>query len=369
MPITRGPAPFYPLILPADHELVLSTSMLDWTPLAPAAAGGPQRVSLDLFKAVRAFLGRCSLSKEQADQNVFSQTPFLRFDLTNAAWDRILDEYVDSELPQLLQDAGVRSLGGFDETVNKLTPANPDNFIISNPDLLLRDAFDTAAIPARPARARQAAVPAVDAVAGPPELAFLNLCTLPLLEDRGSAILPLLPLARLAGMVGPFSTAEKRTEVVSTIQLTGALLRQQLGTRFGCAADGAMAVNLKDFLLDTYLPGVFSAHRASEEELRREARDACTYRRSAQGRADVEISRISYLRFRCDPSSLYHIPPTLWSLLVSCHARYGGRVRGHDPPLLFRSVRSCVHTPPRQLLSNGAESHTPSAPLSQGLYM
>lgn len=297
MPVTRGPGPQFQLILPADHELVVSTSMLDWTPLA-AVQGGQPRAGLDAFKAMRAFLGRCTLSKQQADQIIFQQTSLLRFDLNDQAWDRILTEYVDSELPQLLQDSGIRSLGGFDDTLCKLTLANPDQLIISSPDLLLRDPFDTAGVPARPAHGRHAAVPAIDAVAGPPELAFLNLCTLTLLEDGGSATHPLLPLARLSGMLGPFSTCAKRRDAVSTIQLTGALIRQQLTSRFGCAADGAMAVNLKDFILDTYLPGVFAAHRASEDELRREARDACTYRRSAQGRTDVEISRIPYLRFR-----------------------------------------------------------------------
>lgn len=297
MPITRGLGPHFQIILPADHEMVVATTMLDWTALAPVQGGQP-RVGLDAFKAMRAFIGRCNLSKQPADQTTFQQTSFLRFDLSDQAWDRIITEYVDSELPQLLQDAGIRSLGGFDEVVNKLTLANPDNLIIHATDLLLRDAFDTAAVPARPARGRQAAVPAVNAVAGPPEIAYLNLCTLPLLENDSSVTHPLLPLARLAGMLGPFSTDAKRRDPVSTIQLTGALIRQQLTNRFGCAADGAMAVNLKDFIMDTYLPGIFSAHRASEDELRREARDACTYRRSAQGRADVEISRISYLRFR-----------------------------------------------------------------------
>lgn len=297
MPITRGPAPLFQLILPVDHELVVATSMLDWTAAAPAA-DGTQQVGLDTFKAVRAFLSRCQLSKQPVDQAVFQQTPFLRFDLSDAAWDRILGEFVDSELPQLLEDAGVRSLGGFDETIGKLVPVNPDRLTITGPDLLLRDPFDVAAVPARPARGRQAAVAAVAAAPGPPELSFLNLCTVHLLEDKSSAIFPLLPLSRLAGMLGPYATHDKRTDAISTIQLTGALLRQQLNTRFGCAADGAMAVNLKDFILDTYLPGVFAAHCASEDELRREARDACTYRRSAQGRVDVEISRISYLRFR-----------------------------------------------------------------------
>lgn len=306
MPIVRGPAPYLQLQLPADDDLVAATSMLDWTPIAAAPGQNPM-VGIDMFKAARAFLGRCSLSREPADQTIFQQTPFIQFDLTDAAWDRIISEYVNADLPQVLQDAGVRSLCGFDEAVSKLVPSNPGSWVISGPDLLLRESFDVAAVQAVPARGRgrgqPAAVAAAAAIPGPPELLFLNLCTISLLEDGSSASAPLQPLSRLAGMLGPFSTRGKRLDPVSTVQLTSALLRQQLATRFGCSSDGAMAVNLKDFILDTYLPEVFAAFRASEEELRREARDACTYRRSSQGRTDVEISRMSYLRFR-------HVYPT-----------------------------------------------------------
>lgn len=327
MPIARGPAPHFQLLLPADEELVAATPMLDWVSVAAPQGGAPLK-GLDMFKAVRAFLGRCSLSHEPADQTIFLQTPFLQFDLTDAAWDRIIGEYVASELPQLLEDEGVRSLSKFDDVVNKLTPVNPDCWIIKGPDILLRESFDIAGIPAVPAQgrgaARQGGVPAVPGVPGPPELAFLNICSIAHLEDGGSASNPLLPLARLAGMLGPFSTRDKRQEAVSSIQLTGALIRQQLTSRFGCTADGAMAINLKDFIIDTYLPSAFAAFRASEEELRREARDACTYRRSTQGRLDVEISRISYLRYTCvlltrssTPISLTCDSPSLLALRPS----------------------------------------------------
>lgn len=297
MIVGRGNAPHFQILLPSDHELVAATPMLDWTTI-PAPPGGAPRAGLDMFKASRAFLSRCSLSKEPADHTLFHQTPFIQFDLTDAAWERILTEYVNSELPQILEDAGVRSLSLFDDAVNKLTPVDPSSWVISGADLLLRESFNTAAVAAVPARNRQAAVPAVAATQGPAELSFLNVCTISLLEDGSSASSPLLPLARLAGMLGPFSTRDQRLNAISTVQLTGALLRQQLLSRFGCAADGAMAVNLKDLIMDTYLPVAFAAVRASEEELRREARDACAYRRSPQGRTDVEIARMSYLRFR-----------------------------------------------------------------------
>lgn len=247
MPIVRGPAPHFRLQLPADNDLVAATTMLDWTPVA-AAPGQAPMAGLDMFKAVRAFLGRCSLSQEPADQITFQQTPFIQFDLTDATWDRIISEYIDSDLPHILQDAGTRSLNGFDEAVSKLVPANPANWVISGPDILLRESFNIAAAQAVPARGRgrgqQAAVAAVAATPGPPELLFLNLCTISLLEDGSSASAPLQPLSRLSGMLGPFSTRGKRLDPVSTVQLTSALIRQQLSNRFGCLSDGAMAVNL-----------------------------------------------------------------------------------------------------------------------------
>lgn len=305
MQVARGAAPDFPLLLPADHELVLATPMLRWTAI-PAAAGGAALASISLFKAVRVFLARCSLSKEPADAAFFKRLPFLEFDLTDAAWTRIIDEFSDSDLPRILRESYASTLIGLDDTLKSLTPNNPGNLVLFPADLLRREAFDTPAAAAAPARGGRGGrggrgappQPAAAPVPGPPELAFLNLCSVALLEDPDSPSLPLLPLSRLAGMLGPYSTRDTRLDAVSTIQLTSALIRQQLASRYGCQADGAMAVNLKDFILDTYLPAVFSATVASEEELRREARDACSYRRSTQGRVDVEISRISYLRSR-----------------------------------------------------------------------
>lgn len=307
MPLTRGPAPDFQLQLPADHELVLTTPMLQWV-VIPGAQGAAPLAGISLFKAVRAFLSRCSLSRTPEAATTFSQTSFLQFDLTVAAWTRILDEFDNSDLPRILRDSYAASLLALDDAIKQLTPANPNNLIIHGADLLLRDSFDDPGAPAVPAnnrgRARQAAAPAVPATPGPAELSFLNLCTLSHLEDQGSVTTPLLPLSRLAGMVGPYSTRAVRLNLVSTIQLTGALVRQELRNRFGCQADGAMAVNLKDFVMDTYLPSVFCATVASEEELRREARDACAYRRSTQGRIDVEISRVPYLRTRYNSRSI-----------------------------------------------------------------
>lgn len=302
MPITRGPAPGLALILPQAHPLVQATPMLDWTTL-PALANGGARAGIDLFKAVRAFIGRCSLSRNPVDQAAFLQTSFLEFDLTNAAWDRVLEEYVDSDLPLALRNCDARSLSQFDEVVKTLGFSNPNNIILRATDLNPRESFDNPGAPAIAGRGRggRGAVPAVPPTPGPAELSFLNVCTLTLLEDLNAPSSPLKPLALLAGMVGPFSMRATRLLVTSTIQLTGALIRRQLSDRFGCAADGARAVNLKDFVLDTYLPSPFATLVASEEELRREARDACSYRRSTQGRIDVEISRLHYLRARCTP--------------------------------------------------------------------
>lgn len=299
MPITRGPEPGLAILLPHDHQLVQATLMLDWTPV-PARAGRPAQAGIDLFKAVRAFLGRCILSRNPADQATFRGTSFLQFDLSDAAWERVLDEYVDSDLPLTLQNSHAVSLGQLDDTIKTLQFSDPNNMIIGAADLQLRQSFDDPGAPAGAARARGgAAARAAPPTPGPAELAFLHVCTINLLEDAGSPNRPLMPLAFLAGMVGPYSTRAIRRLATSTIQLTGALIRQQLKDRFGCASDGARAVNLKDFVIDTYLPSPFAAMVASEEELRREARDACSYRRSTQGRTDVEISRLNYLRARC----------------------------------------------------------------------
>lgn len=69
--------------------------------------------------------------------------------------------------------------------------------------------------------------------------------------------------------------------------------------RLGAVGKGAMARNLRDFLLETYLPDIFCPVMATEDELRVALRDACLYHRSDKGRLDVEVSRLSHIIPRC----------------------------------------------------------------------
>lgn len=272
--------------------------MMGWQSVAPGRGGGPAFKKLEVFQLIRCFLGPCSISSRPEESRGFESVSFLEFDLSNDAWDRIIAEYLASDLARVLEDRGVNTLQELDGATRELEFTNPDNLVLSFQDVERREPFDTpVGASTRGASGPSNAPPPVGA-AGPPELRFLQECAIPLLEDHRGKGANLWPLAYLAGMMGPVGTKAVRSSAVSTVQLTSALVSQQLVSRFGCATDGAKAVNLRDFLNDTYLPGALAAPIATEDELRREARDACLYRRSEQGRLDVEISRLPLIRAR-----------------------------------------------------------------------
>lgn len=297
MPVQRGPGPSFPLLFPEDHALVKAAPMLGWQSVS-VVRGQPALVQLEVFQALRAFIGRCELSTSHNELSVLNGVSFLEFDMTDAAWNRVFDEYLASGLIDALEGREARNLEALDGATRSITISNPDNLVIRPQDIQRRDSFDSPAAPAQ-RRGAGGAQPAVNpAIPGPAEQRFLEECKLPLLEDRDGLQASLWPLAYLAGMMGPVGVRAARVSAVSSVQLTSAMVSRQLTTRFGCTTDGAKAVNLKDFLKDTYLPGALAAPTATEGELRREARDACLYRGSEQGRVDVEISRLSLLRFR-----------------------------------------------------------------------
>ena len=55
------------ILLEANEPLVVATPFIDWQPAPPAAAGGPPRVALAHFLAVKHFLPRCCSSRLPAD--------------------------------------------------------------------------------------------------------------------------------------------------------------------------------------------------------------------------------------------------------------------------------------------------------------
>ena len=86
-----------PIYFDANSPVVSATPFLDWQP-APPGPGGQARVQLMTFQGVIAFLPRCSISRNPADQVAAQAINVLGVRLTDAAWSRILTELLAAQV-------------------------------------------------------------------------------------------------------------------------------------------------------------------------------------------------------------------------------------------------------------------------------
>lgn len=95
MPLRRGGSPYFPILFPADHDLVRVAPMMGCTNGPAARDVGSSFKKLEVFHAIRCFLGPCSLSFRPEDSQAFDKLLlFLEFDLSDDAWDQVNVEYV-----------------------------------------------------------------------------------------------------------------------------------------------------------------------------------------------------------------------------------------------------------------------------------
>ena len=86
-----------PVVLPAAASLVTRTAFLGWQPAA-AGAGGVAQVFLGTWQMLKAFGARLSASQLPADLAASRNVGPLTVKLSGAAWTRILNEYLASNL-------------------------------------------------------------------------------------------------------------------------------------------------------------------------------------------------------------------------------------------------------------------------------
>ena len=133
-PVTRES----PIFLEANEPLVLATTpFIDWQPAPPAAAGGPPRVSLAHFLAVKHFASRCSTSRNPADLAAAAAAHPLVLRLGGAFWTRVLTELV----PNGLLDHPFGSTSTLELAMSQLTITNPANLEVGAADWTLGQAF------------------------------------------------------------------------------------------------------------------------------------------------------------------------------------------------------------------------------------
>lgn len=303
--------PDHPLVLQADEPLVIGTPFLNWQPQPGAVAGVPSRVSVPHSRASKAFLRRCFPSANPPDAQTLATVNCFTFFLNAAAWTRILNELLGSNL---LNDAPFTAWPSFLQSLESIQPINPGVLAIAADDLDLGESFDTPAIAAQPAvearaaRGRQPArpaapaVPAQPAMPGPAQLNFLALYTMDMAMIHASAS-PMSVWVDLLGALNPGRTRASRDAPLallptSAVMINRAVALKLLGAAGGTAPDALVAFNLTDMLTEMRLPRCLAPLTLSEAEVRAELRDSLRAARSDSERLAVEISRIHYTAFR-----------------------------------------------------------------------
>ena len=167
--------------VPQDHPLVAKTSFLPWM----MTAGQQPTAGLPHATLAKLFLPPCMLAPTPDNQPNFEGFNPFTFRLTADAWSRILGEYIDSGL----LNAEFESPRDLRLTLQNLTINQPAHLNLELNDISAAETFDAPATAAQDAggrgrgRGRGAPHPPAQApTPGPPTLAFLNMCTINLLQ-------------------------------------------------------------------------------------------------------------------------------------------------------------------------------------------
>lgn len=295
------------LLLPADHALVTGLPMLPW--VQHGNVNGAAVVSIRHFQAVRAFGPYLRLSKDPQDIAFARQIPVLGFKLNAAAWERILAAYTQSGILEAVAEMGATTLVEFIDAFDALHFDDPAELELHRGDFIPCEPLDQPAQPGAPGRPavyqgrgarRRLIAPAVQAQpglaaqTGPASLRFLALAHLLSLESSEETQ-PFWEVSYLAGMLGPCFTRQTREDELSSVRLTASSLLSALKIKYQVDSDAGAAANLKDLLTTSVLSRYFWAHSWSEEELRKEGRDALLWGGTVADQLRVETSRLKYI--------------------------------------------------------------------------
>ena len=296
-----------PVVLPANHPLVISTAFLDYAD-APPVGGRPQK-QLSNSQMLRAFGRRCKLSQAPG----FAPVPpgVLQLALSTQGWTKVLQELVTSGILSTSFD----TLHGLDAAIDGLTIVNPGNLVLTSADLDLGE--DTtaiaavpgqAAIPGRGRRGRAGYVAPQPAIAAVPGRAALdaaleylstNHISVSSLEVAGPS--PWANVVYLVGALGACLTQTARNGM-GNARLTASTLAMGMSRAFGIApADNmSLAGELPAFLtiLRSRLPAPLRCVNADPTGLRVEFRDSILYGQLRDDRIRVETSRVHLIGSR-----------------------------------------------------------------------
>ena len=267
-----------PVYFDANSPVVSATPFLDWQ-LAPAGLGGQARMPLMTFQAVIAFLPRCSIPRNAADQAAAHAVNVLIVRLTDSAWSRILTELLAAQVFAKPANS-LDELHAFMKDAILPTPAN---LKLVAGDWHHAEAF---AVPAGTGAAAVAARRQLEPIR------FLSLVNALDVEEP-AAPLPLSLFNTIVASVGPCLTQAARRVEASSVQLTASTLRVYLAST--ACTDVQLAAKVASFVKQKMLPHQIHSPGVSEAERREDLEDGIKYQSSNQGRRSIEEKRIQLL--------------------------------------------------------------------------
>jgi hypothetical protein len=230
------------------------------------------------FQGVIAFLPRCSISRNPADQAAAQAVNVLIARLTDAAWSRILTELLAAQV--FAQP--INSLDELHTFMKDVMIPTPANLELVAGDWRNAEAFVV------PAGAGGAAVTARRQLQ---PLRFLSLLDALAVEEPATR-LPLGLFCTIVASIGPCLTQAARREETSSVQLTASTLRTHLGPAL---ADGPLAMKVASFVKLKMLPYQIRNPGVTEVERREDLEDGIEYKGSDQGKQNIEEKRIHLL--------------------------------------------------------------------------
>ena len=313
----------------ATDPFVINYRTLPFVFSAAAPGGGPQTASVPMGMAIRTWGVRLTLNDPGTRIHASTVSGFT-VAFTGAAFSRFLTE---------LAASGLLNAGPFecqrdsDAALLALTIVNPAHLAIQINDFLALEPFDRpaiAAVAAVPGRGRgrgrgrgaAAAVPAqaaVPAVPGPPNLAFLDICSMDAFAEAQTGPCPLMTFVRLVGALGPVATHASRLDPRSAAQSISHAIRSSAALSSGVDAATAAPPTGNAIIFSAVPQTVDSAYnsltaflaldKVSYPGLAMELRDALVFARGDQAQCDqITIRRLSLIGDRC---AFRPLPPPL----------------------------------------------------------
>mmetsp|Transcript_29166 Transcript_29166/g.72726 ORF Transcript_29166/g.72726 Transcript_29166/m.72726 type:complete len:249 (+) Transcript_29166:294-1040(+) len=208
-------------------------------------------MSIPHHRAIKAFARRCILSTATTDLVGMATVDCFTFFLNAAAWQRLLDELLQSKL---IECGPFTAWSAFLDRLERIQLSNPSQLVLTMDDFDLGERFETPAIPGQAAihgaagRRGQPRAPTVPAIAaqpaqpGPPDIAYLALVTINSMYNPSTS-LPLDSWCDLIGSLGVGRTRASRLSPLATVRTAAVMLSSAVASRvLGPAAGQARPI-------------------------------------------------------------------------------------------------------------------------------